>query len=70
MRKAITAKKVARRALLLSLNATPTRTLCGCSKYPQARFPYEELRREDAAAHDPEYEILDTGIFAQNVIST
>jgi hypothetical protein len=35
-------------------------------KYPQSRFPYEELLAESKkrTRHDPEYELLDTGIFA------
>src|SRR6185312_15930760 len=34
-------------------------------KYPQAAFPYEELVRENArrTRHDPEFELIDTGIF-------
>ncbi|MFT3903734.1 MAG: glucosidase [Niabella sp.] len=34
-------------------------------KYPQAEFPYEKLKEENARRGklDPEYEILDTGIF-------
>lgn len=34
-------------------------------KYPQARFPYEQLVKENQARHGvgPEYELLDTGIF-------
>jgi hypothetical protein len=34
-------------------------------KYPHASYPYEQLIKENAARgkHDPEYEILDTGIF-------
>ncbi|HEY1098385.1 MAG TPA: glucosidase, partial [Myxococcota bacterium] len=34
-------------------------------KYPQRRFPYEQLVRENQARHGvgPEYELLDTGIF-------
>src|SRR5262249_20906273 len=34
-------------------------------KYPQARFPYERLRDENRARtrDDPEFELLDTGIF-------
>ena len=33
--------------------------------YPQAAFPYEELRRENGRRGklDPEYELLDTGVF-------
>ena len=37
-------------------------------KYPQARFPYEELVQVNAARsrEEPEYELLDTGAFAGN----
>ena len=37
-------------------------------KYPQAAYPYEELIRVNAARGkmDPEYELLDTGIFDEN----
>lgn len=37
-------------------------------KYPQAAFPYEDLVATNAARGklDPEYELLDTGIFAEN----
>ncbi len=37
-------------------------------KYPQLVFPYEELRRQNAALGklDREYEILDTGVFNNN----
>jgi hypothetical protein len=55
--------------LYFYLDATPTHSyLRMLYKYPQARFPYEKLRRENGrrTTHDPEYEILDTGIFAQN----
>jgi hypothetical protein len=33
--------------------------------YPQAPFPYEDLRTENGrrGKHDPEYELLDTGVF-------
>ena len=33
--------------------------------YPQAAFPYDELRAENArrTRHDPEYELVDTGVF-------
>jgi hypothetical protein len=33
--------------------------------YPQAAFPYEDLRAENGrrTKHDPEYELLDTGVF-------
>jgi hypothetical protein len=37
-------------------------------KYPQAAFPYDDLVAENGRRgfHDYEYELLDTGIFAQN----
>jgi Glycosyl hydrolase family 63 C-terminal domain len=37
-------------------------------KYPQAEFPYEKLKVENArrGATEPEYELLDTGIFDEN----
>jgi hypothetical protein len=37
-------------------------------KYPQNKFPYEELVEENKkrGKHEPEYELLDTGIFDNN----
>jgi hypothetical protein len=37
-------------------------------KYPQQEFPYEKLREENRkrSKHEPEYEVLDTGIFDHN----
>ncbi|HLU89400.1 MAG TPA: hypothetical protein VKZ51_06160 [Cyclobacteriaceae bacterium] len=37
-------------------------------KYPQAEFPYEKLREENRkrGKKDPEYELLDTGIFDED----
>lgn len=37
-------------------------------KYPQEAFPYDKLREENAKRlrHEPEYEILDTGVFDDN----
>lgn len=37
-------------------------------KYPQAEFPYEQLRAENAkrTRENPEYELIDTGVFAEN----
>jgi Glycosyl hydrolase family 63 C-terminal domain len=37
-------------------------------KYPQAAFPYERLLEENArrGKRDPEFELLDTGVFAEN----
>jgi hypothetical protein len=36
--------------------------------YPQAAFPYEDLRAENGrrGRHDPEYELLDTGVFDED----
>jgi hypothetical protein len=48
------------------LDATPTHSyLKYLYKYPQAAYPYEQLIHESRrrSAHDPEYELLDTGIF-------
>ncbi|MGI9075111.1 MAG: MGH1-like glycoside hydrolase domain-containing protein [Bryobacteraceae bacterium] len=52
--------------LFYYLDATPTHSyLKGLYKYPQARFPYEQLRQENqrGTRADPEYELVDTGIF-------
>src|ERR1035438_920908 len=51
------------------LDATPTHSyLKMLYKYPQAEFPYtrlvEENRRRNKA--DPEFELLDTGVFDDN----
>jgi hypothetical protein len=37
-------------------------------KYPQKEFPYEDLKKENQnrSKDDPEYEILDTGVFNDN----
>ncbi len=37
-------------------------------KYPQAEFPYEQLVEENArrGRHEPEFELLDTGVFDDN----
>ncbi len=37
-------------------------------KYPQQAYPYDQLREENRkrSRHEPEYEILDTGIFSNN----
>ncbi len=48
------------------LDATPTHSyLKMLYKYPQAEFPYAQLVAENAARglQDPEYELLDTGVF-------
>jgi hypothetical protein len=51
------------------LDGTPTNSYLKCLyKYPQAEFPYEKLMAENArrTRNDPEYELLDTGIFDEN----
>jgi hypothetical protein len=48
------------------LDATPTHSyLKMLYKYPQARFPYEQLLEENRrrGRHDLEFELLDTGVF-------
>lgn len=50
------------------LDSTPTHShMRYLYKYPQAPFPYEQLLQENQQRgfHDPEYELLDTGIFDQ-----
>jgi hypothetical protein len=52
-----------------SLDATPTSSyLRWLYRYPQAEFPYDQLRRENAARgrRDPEYELADTGVLEGN----
>jgi hypothetical protein len=51
------------------LDATPTHSyLKMLYKYPQAAFPYEDLIAENGrrGTELPEYELLDTGVFAEN----
>jgi mannosylglycerate hydrolase MGH1-like protein len=51
------------------VDATPTSSyLKYLYKYPQSRFPYEALHDENKrrTRNDPEYELLDTGIFDEN----
>jgi len=48
------------------LDATPTSSYLKCLyKYPQAAFPYEQLVAENhqRTREDPEFELVDTGIF-------
>ena len=48
---------------------TPTHSFMrGLYKYPQARFPYEQLVEENGrrGRDQPEYELVDTGIFDQS----
>ena len=51
------------------LDATPTSGyLKFLYKYPHAAFPYDQLVAENKRRthNDPEYELIDTGVFAQN----
>lgn len=51
------------------LDATPSHSyLKYLYKYPQAAFPYEKLLEENRkrSRSDPEYELIDTGVFAEN----
>ena len=51
------------------LDSTPTHSYMKyLYKYPQARFPYSELIEGDRRRSrlDPEYELLDTGVFDEN----
>ena len=51
------------------LDSTPSHSYMKCLyKYPQAEFPYRQLLEVNRARsrHDPEYELLDTGVFEQD----
>ncbi|HWT82821.1 MAG TPA: glucosidase, partial [Candidatus Methylomirabilis sp.] len=51
------------------LDSTPTHSyMKGLYKYPQAAYPYAWLREENArrGRRDPEFELLDTGVFDDN----
>ena len=51
------------------LDSTPTHTYMKCLyKYPQAEFPYARLIEENRrrCRDDPEFELIDTGIFAED----
>ncbi len=51
------------------LDNTPTHSYMKCLyKYPQAAFPYQALIDENRrrTRQDPEFELLDTGVFAEN----
>jgi hypothetical protein len=51
------------------LDNTPSHSYMQCLyKYPQAAFPYEQLRAENRLRTrlDPEFELIDTGIFAED----
>jgi hypothetical protein len=51
------------------VDATPTYSYCkAVYKYPHAEFPYTQLRDENRrrGRGEPEYELIDTGIFNEN----
>lgn len=51
------------------LDGTPTHSYMKyLYKYPQQEFPYQQLRQENQkrTSADPEYELIDTGIFSDN----
>jgi hypothetical protein len=51
------------------LDSTPTHSyMKALYKYPQSRFPYKDLvgQNRNRGYHEPEYELLDTGIFDQS----
>ncbi len=51
------------------LDSTPTHSYMKyLYKYPQAAFPYDQLVLENAkrTKHDPEFELMDTGVFNDN----
>jgi hypothetical protein len=51
------------------LDSTPTHSYMKCLyKYPQTEFPYKQLLEANAgrSRQEPEYELLDTGIFDEN----
>ncbi len=51
------------------IDSTPTHSYMKyLYKYPQAAFPYNDLVETNRrrGKHDPEYELLDTGVFAEN----
>ena len=51
------------------LDATPTHSYCkALYKYPQAKFPYQELRDENRnrSRSELEYELIDSGVFDDN----
>ncbi|MBV9547727.1 MAG: glucosidase, partial [Chloroflexi bacterium] len=51
------------------LDSTPTHSwMRYLYKYPHAAYPYNDLVRTNAhrSAHDPEYELIDTGVFDSN----
>jgi hypothetical protein len=55
--------------LYYHLDSTPTHSYCkALYKYPQRAYPYRELAEENRrrGKDDPEYELLDTGVFAED----
>jgi hypothetical protein len=46
------------------LDGTPTHSYMKCLyKYPQTEFPYNRLVQHGRSRHDPEFELIDTGVF-------
>ncbi|MBL8179729.1 MAG: glucosidase, partial [Bryobacterales bacterium] len=49
------------------LDSTPTHSYMKCLyKYPQGEFPYHDLTHHRRNAFEPEFELLDTGIFDED----
>jgi hypothetical protein len=51
------------------LDSTPTHSYCKfLYKYPQAEFPYRQLREvnRERTKEDPEFELMDTGVFDED----
>jgi hypothetical protein len=49
------------------LDNTPTHSYMKMLyKYPQALFPYEQLKNHQRTVNDPELELIDTGVFDEN----
>src|SRR5262249_26771435 len=51
------------------IDNTPTHSYMKCLyRYPHAEFPYQRLREENRrrARNEPEFELIDTGVFAEN----
>src|SRR5258707_1834055 len=51
------------------LDSTPTHSYMKyLYKYPQAEYPYAQLKVENGkrTKHDPEFELIDTGVFAES----
>jgi hypothetical protein len=49
------------------LDSTPTHSYMKCSyKYPQSEYPYAALVHHGRNRHQPEFELIDTGVFQAN----